>query len=255
MGSELTVRSDQITTVAEFLEARKGRFGRVLGELMPAERFVSLAMTQIRRVPRLAECQPAALAGALMECAQLQLEPGVSGDCWILPFKGEPTFVGGYQGFLKLNYRSGQVKDVSAHIVYEGDYFSHTLGDEETLVHEPNGEVRDDMKKAIGVYAIIRTVMGGKIRAHLTRKQVEAIKSKAPSARARTSPWDTHPEWMWKKTALKQASKLAPKSIQVQRLITLDDLHEANKGQHLEDFCPDPDEEVIDAELVPPEGE
>jgi hypothetical protein len=49
----------------------------------------------------------------------------------------------------------------------------------------------------------------------------------------RSSPWDTDPEWMFKKTALKQLCKLLPVSTELQRALGLDDRAEINLPQDL----------------------
>ena len=81
------------------------------------ERMARIALTEIRRNPKLANCSIESLMGAVMECAQLGLEPGSTGFCWIIPYGQEATFQLGYKGLLQLLWRSDQIASIQSEVV------------------------------------------------------------------------------------------------------------------------------------------
>ena len=50
--------------------------------------FVRLALTEVARTPRLAECDPQSVFMSLMEAARLGAVPGSLGHGWLIPRKG-----------------------------------------------------------------------------------------------------------------------------------------------------------------------
>jgi recombination protein RecT len=94
------------------------------------ERLARIAVTEIRRTPKLLTCTRESLLGAIMQAAQLGLEPGVLGECWLIPYKTEATFVIGYRGLVQLAWRSGQIESVHAHAVFDGDAFAFDFAED-----------------------------------------------------------------------------------------------------------------------------
>lgn len=227
--SKLVTKVDQMTAIVGMVDQMKGQFGRVLARQIGAERFTRICQTELRTVKGLAECEPASILGAFLKCATLNLEPGVNGQCWIVPFKGKAQFMPGYQGLLDLAWRSEQISSVSAEVVYEGDFFEYELGDDPFIRHKPCGN--RDAKDLLYAYAVLHTTTRGKIRAVLNGMDIALVRQ-ASSAGDR-GPWKTHPASMWKKSALKQACKLGPSSPELRSAIALDDLREVGKDQHL----------------------
>ena len=101
----------QVRTVGDLL--RSDDFQRRLSDSLPAlgmdgNRFANLIMSEVRRTPKLAQCTVPSLAGAVLTCAQLGLEPGPMGLAWIIPRmnrrKGcmEANFQLGYRGAVQL---------------------------------------------------------------------------------------------------------------------------------------------------------
>src|SRR6266567_377007 len=118
-------------------------------------------MTEIRRTPKLLECSPESLLGAMMLAAQLGLEPGPLGQVYLVPFKRQVEFVVGYRGYIDLAYRSGQVKDVAAALVHEGDEFSYQYGTTPKLLHVPEGPAGE--REIEAAYAVARLRTGGTV--------------------------------------------------------------------------------------------
>jgi phage RecT family recombinase len=86
-----------------------------------------LALTSLRTVRGLAECTPASIMACVMTASQLGLEPGVLGSCYLIPRKGEATFLIGYQGLLDLIRRSGKVTSIASRVVLPSALVSTSL--------------------------------------------------------------------------------------------------------------------------------
>lgn len=185
------------------------------------ERLARIALTQFRRIPKLLDCSRDSFLGALMECAQLGLEPGVLGQAWILPYKGSAQLIVGYRGMVALAWRSSQVSSIQAHEVYEGDKFIWSFGLNPTLVHEPDAEGEQDPEAITHVYAVVQTINHGTLFDVMTRKQVDAVRKRSQSPN--NGPWATDFAEMAKKTVLKRLLKLAPLSAEMQRAMQLDE--------------------------------
>ena len=222
--SELTqkalAKADPVTSM---IENMKSSIARAVPAHIGAERMARVLMTEIRKNPKLTECMTtpdgkASLLGSLMLSAQLGLEPGPLGHSYLVPFGGKVEFLIGYRGYLDLARRSGNVKTVSAEIVYANDVFERELGLERKLRHVP---AEDDRGEIRGVYATYELVNGGKDFVYLT--VAEAHKYRARSKAKDSGPWKTDYEAMLKKTALKRLFNLMPMSPEVQTATMIDE--------------------------------
>lgn len=72
---------------------------------------------------------------AMLKCAEVGLEPGFGGACWIVPRGGKATFQMGALGHIELALRSGG-KRCWAEVVYEADAFEAKRGGEPVLKHD-----------------------------------------------------------------------------------------------------------------------
>jgi recombination protein RecT len=110
---------------------------------MTPERLARITLTAISRTPKLAECTPASIVGAVMNCATLGLEPNLIGHAYLVPFWNGKTgtmecqFQIGYKGFIDLIRRTGDVSKIYAETVYENDLFVYIKGEDKRLLHIP----------------------------------------------------------------------------------------------------------------------
>ena len=209
--------------VTAMIDNMKSSIARAVPQHIGAERMARVLMTEIRKNPKLTECMAtpdgkASLLGSLMLSAQLGLEPGPLGHSYLVPFGGKVEFLIGYRGYLDLARRSGNVKTVSAEIVYSNDLFERELGLNRNLRHVP---AEDDRGEIRGVYATYELVNGGKDFFYLT--VAEANKYRARSKAKDSGPWKTDYEAMLKKTALKRLFNLMPMSPEVQTATMIDE--------------------------------
>ena len=187
-----------------------------------AMEFLSNVVAATQRNPKLLECRPDTLLNSFMVMASLKLMPsGVSGEAYVIPYKGEAQFQLGYQGLVTLFYRA-HCKSIVAEIVRANDTFSFLNGE----VHHVANVFSEDRGEAIGAYVVIELQTGGKISKAMSKKDILAIgKTFSQSFKSDFTPWNekNDPElWMWKKTVLKQAAKLVPKNETIFRAIAED---------------------------------
>lgn len=215
-------------TVMGLLEQMKGEIARCLPKHLTPERMTRIAMTELRKTPKLQECDPMSFIASIMQASQLGLEPGVLGSCYLIPFnnkaKGivECTFMPGYRGFLDLARRSGQIVSLVARSVYANDEFSYEFGLKENLTHKPALTERGEL---VAVYAVAILKDGGHQFDVMSRADVDMIRQQSKSAN--NGPWVTHFEEMAKKTVLRKLFKWLPCSVEMQKAVALDEQEEA----------------------------
>ena len=222
---------------------------KALPKHVTAERLTRIAITAIRKTPKLAECSKASFLGSLMLAAQLGLEVNTPlGHAYLIPYKNECTFQLGYQGLLDLAYRSGQFRRIEACAVYEGDAFDYCYGTEQRLYHKPARHEPDEVPVAF--YALYELINGGTTFAVMSYDEVfsHAKKySKSWDAMSKSfksgSAWATAFNGMAKKTVLAGLLKYAPKSAELQQAMSSDETRVTMRN----------DDEVItlDADFIP----
>lgn len=195
-----------------------------------AKQLVRDALTCVSRTPKLEECEPATVIGALMTCAQLGLRPGVLGHAWLLPFwdkrsrTSKAQLVIGYQGYADLTHRTGLVQSLIARPVHANDRFEVDYGLADSLVHKP--ELFGDRGEIIAYYAIVKYTTGGHAFMVMSRADVERHRDRFAMARDKErniiGPWKDHFDAMALKTVFLQLLKWAPKSTEQSRAIAAD---------------------------------
>ena len=208
-----TTGNSEKKTMQTYIQAMQGEIKKALPSVITPERFTRMVLSAISVNPKLASCTKASFLGAMMNAAQLGLEPNTPlGQAYILPYmnKGalEAQFQIGYKGLIDLAYRSGDVEVVQAHIVYENDKFECEYGLEPKLTHVPADKDRGEPVK---VYAMFKTKSGGYGFEVMSMDDVRNHASKYSKAYSSSfSPWKTNFEEMAKKTVLKKVLKYAP---------------------------------------------
>ncbi|HBZ09151.1 MAG TPA: recombination protein RecT [Bacillus bacterium] len=208
-------------TIAAYLKKMGPEIEKALPKHMDADRLARIALTTIRTTPKLLECNISSLMGAVMQSAQLGLEPGLIGHCYIIPYGKEATFIIGYKGMIDLARRSGQIQNIYAHAVFENDEFDYALGLHPKLEHKPAGSNRGEI---IGAYAVAHFKDGGYQFEYMAKEDIEKRKSRSAAARSKHSPWATDYEEMAKKTVIRHMWKYLPISVEIQQQAIQDEV-------------------------------
>lgn len=206
-------------TIAAYLKKMGPEIEKALPKHMDADRLGRIALTTIRTTPKLLECNLPSLMGAVMQAAQLGLEPGLIGHCYIIPYGKEATFIIGYKGMIDLARRSGQIKNIYAHAVYENDEFEYELGLEPKLVHKPATGNRGNIQY---VYAVAHFKDGGYQFEVMDMEEIE--KRRKRSKASKNGPWVTDFEEMAKKTVIRHMWKYLPISVEIQQQASQDEV-------------------------------
>lgn len=226
------------TTIHGFLESYKSEIARALPKHMTADRMARIALTEFRKTPALMKCDPATLFGAVIQCAQLGLEPGGAlGHAYLIPFENrkrgttDVQFIVGFRGMIDLARRSGQIVSLEAHAVYAGDDFDCEFGLNSKLHHVPDWDnpnrVSPDQMKF--VYAVAKLKDGGTQFEVMSRAEVDSVRARSKSAS--NGPWVTDYVAMALKTVIRRMFKYLPVSVEMQRAVALDELAEADISQ------------------------
>lgn len=206
------------------------------------DRMMRIAMTALRATPKLAECSPATFLGSVIQASQLGLEVNTPlGQAYLIPRKNkgnmECTLQIGYQGFMDLARRSGEVAAIYAEAVYEGDLFDYELGLEKSLKHRPSDDDAREEKPLTHVYAVAKLKSGEALFVVLTRGQVEKYRKRGGDRSF--SPWSTDYEAMAKKTAVRRLFTWIPRSAEMARAQSVDESTEVGGGVQVNAFDPD----------------
>lgn len=227
LATTIAAKSEALTkgdTIYSLLERQRSQIERALPKHMSADRLLRVVMTEIRRNPRLGECSPASLLGALMLSAQLGLEPGPLGQVYYVPFynsklkSDEVTFMIGYKGLISLALRGDKIISIEGHEVCENDDFEFDYGSS-LLKHsyhlqKPRGEVA-------GYYAKAELVTGGRMIRVLTLDEVDSRRARSKSKDS--GPWVTDPIAMGIKTAIRVLCSQLPLSAEAERALAADE--------------------------------
>ena len=231
-------------TIQDYIKLMEGEIKKALPSVITPERFTRMVLSALSGNAQLAASSPKSFLGAMMQAAQLGVEPNTPlGQAYLIPYNNhgnlECQFQLGYKGLIDLAYRSGEVELVQAQIVYENDEFKCEFGLDPKLVHVPADGERG---KPVKVYAMFKTKSGGYGFDVMSMADVEAhAKRYSKSYAAGSSPWKTNFEEMAKKTVLKRVLKYAPLKSDFVRGIVAD---ETIKTEISEDMYAVPSEEI-----------
>lgn len=202
---------------------------------LDADRIIRLGLTTIKKNKDLVDCwyknQDSVLA-SFMESVQLGLEIDARGLAYLIPYKGVCTFQVGYKGLISLAMRSGKLRNIYAEVVYESekDNVHIDLGLSRNLSHKFDFTVPREGKLVLA-YAVAVFIDGSNHFEYVQPHHVEKAKKTSMGSNSQYSPWNTHTEEMWKKTAIKKLCKYLDLSPEIAEAIAKEDESEIVKLQ------------------------
>ena len=234
---ELIDPKERIKTVRALLEKSKPQIAMALPRHMNADRLTRIAMTSVMRNPRLLDCTPESLIGAVVQCAQLGLEPDdLQGHAYLVPFRNskrgtiEVQLIPGYRGLMALARRSKEITVLYADVVRDKDEFSFRKGTDQFLHHVPSSAT--ERGGAVWIYAIARFRNGHPQFEVMSVSEVEQIRKRSKSGQE--GPWVTDWDEMAKKTVTRSLCKYLPASTELATAVALDERAEVGLPQDLE---------------------
>src|SRR5690625_1268389 len=232
---------DAPKTIEDYLKQMAPAMQEALPKHLDVDRLMRLTMTTIRTTPELRDADVGSLLGGVMQAAQLGLEPGLLGQCYLLPFnnrkKGikEVQFIIGYKGMIDLARRSGHIQSIYAHAVYENDEFEYELGLNPTLKHVPSFD--SNRGEFLGSYAVAHFKDGGYQMEFMPKAEIEKRRNASPGGRSKYSPWNSYYEEMANKTVIRHMWKYLPISVEIQEAVQ----HDEGIARPIHDITPDDD--------------
>ena len=243
------------TTFEQTLKRYWPRISAVMPKAMNQERMFQLAVSCYNQTPELAQCSPQSVMSCLMRCSALGMEPSAVdglGRAYIIPFNNrktgrkEATFILGYKGMIDLARRSGQIRDISARAVHDGDEFRYEYGLNEDLVHIPSTEPVEK-RPMTHVYMVAHFKDGGHYIEVMSKSEVDAVRGRSRSSKS--GPWVTDYEAMALKTVIRRAFRMMPVSVEAAQAVQVDDTTpEMYDSDGLLMFGPSGDDAIVDPE-------
>ena len=230
----------QVATVKQLLanQSAAGQLAAVAASHLNPERMMRTLALSVSKTPKLAECTPMSLLGAMMTSASLGLEPNTPlGLAYLIPFEDrrnnrvEAQLVIGYRGYIQLGHNSRQIASLDAAVHYSDDpVWKWRRGSNAVLEHE-QGDMAGEIQHA---YAIFEKVDGGKtwivwpeakLAAHRDRYSkgyaFDVKRGKKPTD-ANVNIWLSDPALARMKTMIRQIAKVMPMSSEVPRAAAYD---------------------------------
>lgn len=147
----------------------------------------------------------------------LSLNPAKK-QAYLVPRDGRICLDISYMGLLDLAIESGSIMWGQAELVYSADKFEmHGFDKAPTHARDPFSKDRGDV---VGVYVVVKTAGGDYLTTTMPIDEVLSIRDRSSAWKnGQRGPWKTDPGEMMKKTVIKRAYKLWPKTERLDRAI------------------------------------
>lgn len=224
--------------IRALLNRSRAQIAAALPKHVTVDRMLRIAMTAVQTTRGLLDCTPLSILGGIVTCAQLGLEVGGPlGHAYLVPYTVNgvkiATFIPGYRGMVDLARRSGAVSTVEARIVHKRDRFAYALGLVPKIDHVPYMGA-DDPGPAVAVYAVCRLRDGSVQFEVMSARDVEHVRKRSKTAGRDDSPWQSDPDEMWKKTAIRRLWKLLPVSVEKTMAKAIEAHDAAERGEPID---------------------
>lgn len=224
------------------LEKKKNTILETLQSEMKFNKFRS-NLVRLYDSTSLKDCDPMSVLGAAMQVANLQLDldPNL-GQAYVLARWDNKnrcyvaSFQIGYQGLLELARRSGEIKRIEAHTIWEKEEFEYFFDDERGTVikHYPLAPSKRGDKR-VAAYFVAFLENGSVHKEFMWAEEVEYLKKesldKIKPEYQKYSPWMSNfisEDAMWKKTVIRRGLKYLPKTSEIETIVAIED--EESKG-------------------------
>lgn len=203
------------------------QMGAALPKHLTPERMARIALTQLRVNPKLFTCTAESFYASLMAASQLGLEPGINGQCYLIPYWNNKlstnicTLVPGWRGYMDLLARSGRGSAWTG-VVRPGDFFEYSLGSSPKLDHKPGDNAGGAWTHVYAVgwvkgaqWPVIEVWSRAKVDAHLSQYNKVGDRHYAKEN-------EDNYEMYGRKVVLLQVLKYLPSSIEIDDARALD---------------------------------
>ena len=246
----ITPTQKKALTLREELFSRKDQFAAAMPSWMTVDRLLRVVFTTSLSNPKILDCSKESIFGAIMQCAQVGLEP-ILGRAYLIPYNNnkyidgkwvktlECQFQPGYQGLVDLARRSNTISDIQARNVFENDEFDIDYEKVPPFHHKPwfiTNKRESGPGELLGAYANWILKDGTRhfdfmyIADIYKRRDVSQAYKYAienpNNKKAQECPWIQWEEEQTVKTVIKHSSKVVPASIEYMQAVQFDNLAE-----------------------------
>lgn len=215
-----------------FLDARMAKISEWVTNGLRPEALVRFVLRDMDgpRGEALRKCAPESIYLGLLACAVTGLEPGaLKGEAYLVPFKGEATFMVGYRGIIKMARRSRGVAALWSNVVYEGDEFEVDLGSANRIVHKPKLGQRG--QNIVAAYAIARMANGQDEIELMDRDDLDAVRKAGQQGPA----WKDWQDQMMRKSPIRRLGKRLPLNADYYVALALDNAESSDEQRRIID--------------------
>lgn len=202
-----------------------------LPDNVSASAFRNAAIVAVQDNPQILQCSAQTVFKSIRRLAAAGLVPD-GREAALVPFNSKDgkqcQAMPMVYGLIKMARRSGDVKDIRAHLVYQNEIdqkrFEYVIGDEERLTHDPI--LFGDRGKMVGAYAIARLKDDTLVREFMDADEIDRIRKLGAVNRGKDQPvgiWKDHYDAMAKKTVIRRLTKRLDLSAEDMRHIAMDD--------------------------------
>lgn len=210
--------------------AVRAKLAEAAGKAMRPEDLVRLALVAASRSPDLAKCSRESILRSLLDAAALGIQPGgMMGRGYLVPRKNnknntiECSFDPGWRGLLDIARRSGSIRRIEAHVVYERDEFTVKRTPLTQIEHVPCE--LDDPGPVRSAYAAAEFVDGSVQIEIVSRRDLDKIRKMGAGG----GPWATWFDEMARKTAVRRLCKYLPYDPKLDEAIRVSDQSDAGE--------------------------
>jgi len=130
---------------------------------------------------------------------------------YLVPRDGRICLDISYAGLLDLAIASGSIRWGQAELVYQADSFALNGFDKPPSHHRD--PFKTDRGSIVGAYVVVKTCDGDYLTTTMTLDEILSIRDRSSAWKnGQKGPWKTDPGEMMKKTVIKRAAKLWPKT-------------------------------------------
>lgn len=218
-GTALVTTKTRRSVIEKYLDGLKPDLKRIVGD-DKIERFIGIALLNIRQDSKLLECEPRTLMGSICRAANLRLElDRTLGFGWIVPFwsgarqQREAEFIVGYKGMVRLIENSPLVKSIVSRLVWQDEVDEGRFTLEESSAgtvfrHRVDAfKVRnlESLDGCVGGYSAAYAPDGSLISVHpMALSEILLRRDRGGYLKAKgKGPWTTDPHPMARKTTIR----------------------------------------------------
>lgn len=208
-------------------EPKFNEIATIDGNLVTYQREAMFALQAVSGSEHLQKCSPDSLRHAVINVASVGLTLSPAHKlAYLVPRDGKACLDISYIGLVKIATDSGSVAAAHATIVRKNDGFEYF----DAFTHPAHKfdpfATAEDRGEVIGVYAVAKLGNGITQIETLSLQEIEKIKAKS---KAKTGPWTEWFEEMAKKSVIKRASKMWPRTERLSKAVQILDEHQGNE--------------------------